>query len=115
VKRILARWESCGGKHWAELYADEHGYGYEGNGCGGTIPASSDSHARALMQVKVDSGYFLPDDARMPPVKLKLKLEVRINLKLLPEQTHAASNGRSARVRRNRECGFKSHSGPQNK
>ena len=77
MKRILARWESCGGKHWAELYADEHGYGYEGNGCGGTIPASSDSHARALMQVKVDSGYFLPDDARMPMRSCNVKPPMR--------------------------------------
>jgi hypothetical protein len=89
MKRIIARWESRGGKHWVELYADEHGYGYDGNGCGGdfhprtklcifgSIPASSDSHARALMQAKVDSGYFLPDDAKTPMRSCNVKPPMR--------------------------------------
>ena len=77
MKRTIARWESRGGKHWVELYIDEHGYGYDGNGCGGSILASSDSHARALMQVKVDSGYFLPDDAKTPMRSCNVKPPMR--------------------------------------
>lgn len=64
---VLARWESRGGAHYVELYKFAGGYGYTGNGCGGTLDAvESDEAAVAIMQTRVDSGYFLPDSAKVP-------------------------------------------------
>jgi hypothetical protein len=34
-KHLIARWESRGGKDWVELWHDEFGYSYRGNGCRG--------------------------------------------------------------------------------
>lgn len=44
-KRIVARWESRGGKHWIELYADQYGYGYSGNDCCGNLGRLPDDAA----------------------------------------------------------------------
>lgn len=64
---VLARWESRGGAHYVELRKSAGGYGYTGNGCGGSLGAvESDQAAVAIMQARVDSGYFLPDDAKLP-------------------------------------------------
>lgn len=37
MKKIIASWESRGGKYFVKLYRDDYGYGYEGNGCGGSF------------------------------------------------------------------------------
>jgi hypothetical protein len=64
---LIAKWESRSGKHFAELYRDGAGYAYyRGNGCGGNLGNLSEADAITLMQSKVDSGYFLPDDAKTP-------------------------------------------------
>lgn len=64
---VLARWESRGGKHFAELHKSVSGYSYTGNGCGGSLGAlESDGAAVTVMQTRVDSGYFLPDSAILP-------------------------------------------------
>lgn len=64
---VLARWESRGGAHYVELTRSLAGYGYTGCGCGGCLGAiGSDEAAIAVMQARVDSGYFLPDSAKLP-------------------------------------------------
>lgn len=67
---VLAMWESRGGAHYAMLHTSAYSvgnYGYRGNGCGGSLGAvASDEEAIAIMQTRVDSGYFLPDNAKTP-------------------------------------------------
>jgi len=64
---VLARWESRGGAHYVELRKSAGGYGYTGCGCGGSLGAvESDQAAVAVIQARVDSGYFLPDNAKLP-------------------------------------------------
>ncbi len=64
---MIAKWESRGGKHYAELYHNAGCYGYKGNGCGGSLgPLATKEKAIAIMQARVDSGYFLPDKAVLP-------------------------------------------------
>ena len=64
---VIARWESPRGKHWVELLAFENGgFCYRGNGCGGSMVQHSLPEAIAAMQEKVDTGYFLPDSAKIP-------------------------------------------------
>lgn len=64
---VLARWESRGGAHYAVLHKSAGGYSYTGNGCGGGLGAvESNDAAVAIMQARVDSGYFLPDSAKVP-------------------------------------------------
>ena len=68
MSNVIARWESRGGAHYVDL-VDHHGYyGYTGKGCGGSLPAVvvTDAHAVAVVQAKVDTGYFLPDKAVTP-------------------------------------------------
>jgi hypothetical protein len=63
----IARWESRSGKYFAELEKDDKGYTYTGNGCGGNLGMiESDEVAVTMMQVRIDSGYFLPDSAKTP-------------------------------------------------
>ena len=75
----LARWESRGGKHWVELHKSicppgrlpcSPSYSYSscnGGGNLGTVRAiDAEKAAVAIMQARVDSGYFLPDDAKLP-------------------------------------------------
>ena len=63
---IIARWESRGGKHYAELHHDgEHAF-YRGNGCGGNMGLISCDAAIGELQAKVDSVYCLPDSAKTP-------------------------------------------------
>ncbi len=67
VLAVLARWKSRGGAHYAELRKSAGGYSYTGNGCGGGLGAvKSGDAAVAIMQARVDSGYFLPDSAKVP-------------------------------------------------
>jgi len=64
---ILARWKSRGGKHYVELHKSAFGYSYNGNNCGGNLDAfASDEAAVACIQELIDSGYFLPDSAKLP-------------------------------------------------
>jgi len=63
----LAMWVSRGGAHYAVLHKSDGCYSYTGNGCGGGLGAvESDEAAVAIMQARVDSGYFLPDSAKLP-------------------------------------------------
>ena len=56
-----------GGKHWAELRFSGGHYHYAGNGCGGSLgPVKTKKEAIAIMQARVDIGYFLPDKAVLP-------------------------------------------------
>lgn len=76
-KRI-ARWESRGGKYWADLYfdpcftfndgttaVDAH---YRGDGCGGGVDGvQTEAEAIAAMQTRyVDRGYFQADANKTP-------------------------------------------------
>lgn len=64
---MLARWESRGGAHWVELRVSNGCYSYAGRDCGGCLGVlESDEAAVAVIQAKVDSGYFLPDSAKLP-------------------------------------------------
>lgn len=73
--KTLARWESRGGKHWAEFDSCEvHGttvYGYHSNGASGSFGTLDYAAALAEMEGKVATGYFLPDNARTPMRKVK--------------------------------------------
>jgi hypothetical protein len=67
MKTLIAKWESQRRAHWVELYRDEYGYSYIGNGCGGSLGSfPSDETALAYMRLRVKSGYFLPDAAKTP-------------------------------------------------
>jgi hypothetical protein len=77
---MIAEWVSAGRKHWVRLHkhVDANGcatsYGYRSdNGGGGSLgpagpanPAITDESAIQVMQVRVDTGYFLPDIAVHP-------------------------------------------------
>ncbi len=65
-KTLIARWESKSGKHFAELNRDSMGYSYRGNGAGGFMGAMPEADALASIEARVDSGYFLPDNAKTP-------------------------------------------------
>ena len=65
--KMLARWESRGGKHWVELHGADGCYSYRGNGCGGSLGRlETIDTAVVVVQAKVNSGYFLPDSAKLP-------------------------------------------------
>jgi hypothetical protein len=69
---VVARWESSGGKHWAELHDNGDGsFSYRGNGCGGFMGAMSQALAIAELERKVGDGYFLPDVAKTPMKRVK--------------------------------------------
>lgn len=76
----IARWESRGGAHYVELRKSAYGYSYRGRSCGGSLGAiGSDEEALAVMQARVDSGYFLPDSAKLPMKRVgPLEPSVRI-------------------------------------
>ena len=76
MEKLLARWESRSGKHYAELFynpefkladgrtvIDAH---YRAPNCGGGIAAVSESDAIANMEQRVASGYFQPDANKTP-------------------------------------------------
>ncbi len=68
MANVLARWESRGGAHYVDLEERRDYYAYTGSGCGGSLYRSvvTDAQAVAVMQAKVDTGYFLPDKAVVP-------------------------------------------------
>lgn len=64
---VIARWESDGGKYYAELYADQWGYGFNGTNSSGTIGKVTETEALAWMEERTASwtqsrhgGYFHP-------------------------------------------------------
>lgn len=64
---LLAKWESRGKAHYVELYQDGISYNFRGNDCGGCLGSiETVEMAVAIMQRKVESGYFLPDNAILP-------------------------------------------------
>ena len=68
MSKVIAKWESRGRAHYVDLEDRGTYYSYTGNGCGGSLPGAvvTDAHAVAVVQEKVDSGYFLPDRAVVP-------------------------------------------------
>ena len=77
---MLAMWISRGGAHYVILRKSTDCYSYAGNGCGGSLGAvESDEAAIAVMQARVDSGYFLPDSAKAPMKRIgPIKSPVRV-------------------------------------
>lgn len=76
MEKLIARWESRGGKHWVNLYfnpefklangsvvVDAH---YRGNGCGGGIQANTAEDAIIKMEARIAAGGFQPDAAKTP-------------------------------------------------
>lgn len=64
----VGRWESRGGKYWAELCRGPFDYYYRSNNSSGSIghPNMPELGAVAVMQSMVDRGCFLPDKAKAP-------------------------------------------------
>jgi hypothetical protein len=67
----LARWESKGGAHYAELHEErpagkEPYYHYKGSGAMGVLGAKSAVDAVNAMTPKLQPGYFHPDNAKSP-------------------------------------------------
>lgn len=71
---LMARWQSVGGKHWAELHATEGTYHYRGGegdpydrpSASGVIAANHDDDAMYSMRqkTKAGAGIFHPDAAK---------------------------------------------------
>ena len=74
--KLIARWESRGGKYWVNLYfnptfrlcngqtvVDAH---YRGEGCGGPVNGQTELEAIAAMQIQIDRGYFQADANKTP-------------------------------------------------
>jgi len=76
----VAMWISRGGAHYAILHESDGCYRYTGNGCGGGFGAVTSKEASlAIMQARVDAGYFLPDDAVLPMERVGgIELPVRV-------------------------------------
>lgn len=83
MKKLIARWESRGGKYYAELFYNPSfklangnvvidAY-YQGNGCGGSVPATSEETAIAWMENRVASGYFQADANKTPMHRCEVK------------------------------------------
>lgn len=83
MESLIARWESRGGKYWVELYynpefklangsvvIDAH---YKGNGCGGSLPATSETNAIENMQRMVDQGYFQADSNKTSMKRVEVR------------------------------------------
>ena len=71
---LVARWESKSRKHFADLYQDAEEsqvYSYRGNGYGGCLGVLTRQEAVRIMQERVDSNYFQPDNAKTPMRKVK--------------------------------------------
>lgn len=65
--RLIAAWESKGGKYRVELYRDAWGYRYKANGAGGNLGALAND-AAALAAIE----QWLPDfqaDANKTPMR----------------------------------------------
>lgn len=65
--KIVARWESKGGKHFVELERFESGYyGYRASNGGGMLGTSQEKVAMLYLTKKVEQGLFQPDAAKTP-------------------------------------------------
>ena len=51
-ERLIARWQTRGGRYWLELYKTPHprDYRYRGDNCGGGFTARTDGAAVARME-----------------------------------------------------------------
>lgn len=67
----IAVWESKSGKHYVRLFSDGVAAWYSSPGAGGSLGNVDDSTAIAMLQAKVDGGYFLPDAAKTPMRRTK--------------------------------------------
>lgn len=72
---FVARWESEGGKYFAELYADQSGYSYIGKNNGGSLGKITEAEAIAWMEERVqpfplsrNGSYFHPGKRPMTRV-----------------------------------------------
>jgi hypothetical protein len=66
---VIARWESVGGAHWVEAIVTPDSFrfgGYRANNACGSTGTEGIPDTLAAVQKKVDSGYFLPDAAKLP-------------------------------------------------
>ena len=74
--KLIARWESRGGKYWVNLYfnpafhlangtdmVDAH---YRGDNCSGPVDGQTESEVITAMQARVDRGYFQADANKTP-------------------------------------------------
>ena len=74
--KLIARWESKGGKYWVDLYfnpafrldngetiVDAH---YRGQGRNGGVDGQTEAEAIENMQTRVDRGYFQADANKTP-------------------------------------------------
>ena len=74
--KLIARWESRGGKYWVNLFfnpcfhlcngtdvVDAH---YRGDNCGGPVDGQTEAEAITTMQIRVDRGYFQADANKTP-------------------------------------------------
>lgn len=82
--KLIARWESRGGKYWIDLYfnpcfhfcdgtsaVDAH---YRGRGCGGGVDGvTTENEAIAAMQAQIDRGYFQADANKTPMHRVEVK------------------------------------------
>jgi len=64
----IGRWESRGGKYWVELRRGRYDYHYRANNAGGGVCSGElpITIALQIMQVMLDKGRFLPDNAKTP-------------------------------------------------
>lgn len=61
---VVMRYESRGGKYWAQLEQDHLGFCYSANDGCGSFGNMSEQDARAEFVRRVENGYFLPDAAK---------------------------------------------------
>ena len=74
MKTTIARWESRGHAHWAELYRDDYGYGYASYHASGFLGPYAETDMQAITKFSVEriqTGYFLPDVAKTPMLRVK--------------------------------------------
>jgi len=69
----IGRWESRGGKYYAELWRGRYDYSYQGTWGGGSIcnPNFPTEAAVLVMQARLARGCFLPDNAKTPMKRVK--------------------------------------------
>ena len=71
--KIVARWESRGGKHYVELRRGRYDYGYDANSAAGSIcnPNVTIEEAVMVVEAMLARGCFLPDSAVLPMKRVK--------------------------------------------
>jgi hypothetical protein len=72
MTETVARWQNRTGKWYVVLERFEGGgYGFTANGSGGALaPELDEAGAIAEIQRRADAGYFQPDNARTPMVRV---------------------------------------------